>query len=484
MKLISFGAVLCLLASSAFALTITQAEYYINSDPGIGLATPIAITPGENVSISGLMVPSTGLAATQVHKLYLRYRGSEGYWSMADSRYFYIIAATSGAVTYHNVVQAQYWFDNLAPTTIDIPDAPNMSYAALVPTTGLAVGNVHTFNTRFQDDRGIWSMPVAKYFWIIQSTGGTVEIYPITHLEYWFDAQPATQLDITDSTSVSFADLIPVNLSQGLHLFNLRYQDSRGIWSMPVAKYFWIIQSTGGTAEIHPITHLEYWFDALPATQLDITDGTTVSFAGLIPVNLLQGLHRFNIRYRDDRGIWSMADTRNFVLIFAVPPSSSPSNLAAAEYFINADPSPGNGVPIPLPVDGAWDERNEDVAVTITGVPIGLHRFSIRYRDDQGHWSMAFNDTVVVTPVLVVRRSGNDILLSWQADPAHVPFHVYRSDVPNAGFVELAQTDNLNYSDAGAVTAFNKKFYYVTTTPSALSAFRLPALSETPQVSN
>jgi hypothetical protein len=409
MKLISFGAVLWLLASSAFALTISQAEYYINTDPGIGLATPITITPGENVSISGLMIPSNGLTAGRVHKLYLRYRGNEGYWSMADGRYFYVITTTSGTVTYHNVVQADYWFDNLSHSIIDVPDAPNSSYAALIPAA-LTPDRVHTFNTRFQDDRGIWSMPVAKYFWIIQSTSGT--------------------------------------------------------------------------AEIHPITDLEYWLDALPATQLDITDGTTVSFADVIPVNLLPGLHRFSLRYRDDRGIWSMAEARNFVLIFAVPPSGSPSNLAGAEYFINADPGPGNGVPIPLPADGAWDERNEDVAVTITGVPIGLHLFSIRYRDDQGHWSMAFSDSVVVTPVLIIRRSGNDILLSWQADPAHVPFHIYRSDAPNAGFVELAQTGSLNYSDIGAVTAFTKKFYYVTTTPSTLSAFRLPALSETPPAGN
>lgn len=404
MKFLRYGLLLCLLVTSAHALTITQAEYYINTDPGIGLATPITITPGENVTITGLMVSSDGLSAARVHRLFLRYQSDDGYWSMKDGRYFYIITSTNGSVTYDSVIQADYWFDNLAHDTIDVPDGTTSSYAALVPAAALTPERVHKFNTRFQDSRGIWSMPIAKYFYIIQEQSGTIEV--------------------------------------------------------------------------RTITHIEYWFDSLPATQLDITDGTTVTFAELIPVDLIQGLHRFYIRYRDDTGVWSMADGRNFVLISQVPAAGSSSSIVAAEYFINADPGQGNGVPISLPVDSAWDEREEDTEITITGLPIGLHQFSIRYQDDQGIWSMVFSDTVVVTPVLVIKRSGDNILLIWQADSAHIPFHVYRSDTPVGGFTEIAQTDSLNYSDLGAVTAFPKKFYYVTTTPSALSAFRLPPVPE------
>jgi len=44
----------------------------------------------------------------------------------------------------------------------------------------------------------------------------------------------------------------------------------------------------------------------------------------------------------------------------------------------------GNGVPIPLPDDAAWDEGDEESTAVLTGLPVGLHLVGIRTRDDLG----------------------------------------------------------------------------------------------------
>ena len=73
MKTILALAALCLALAVANALTITEAEYFVNADPGAGFGSPISITPGESVSIPALFVPTNSLTAHLSHRLYLRF---------------------------------------------------------------------------------------------------------------------------------------------------------------------------------------------------------------------------------------------------------------------------------------------------------------------------------------------------------------------------------------------------------------------------
>lgn len=59
-------------------LVISSAEYFWNEDPGFGQATPINITPGQEVSLDDFGVPSFDVHGDAV--LFVRYRGSFG-WS-------------------------------------------------------------------------------------------------------------------------------------------------------------------------------------------------------------------------------------------------------------------------------------------------------------------------------------------------------------------------------------------------------------------
>ncbi len=67
---------------------ITAAEYFIDTDPGEGLGTPISITPGTSVVTEGT-VPTTGLALG-LHTMGIRFKGNTGIWCAAELAEFTI----------------------------------------------------------------------------------------------------------------------------------------------------------------------------------------------------------------------------------------------------------------------------------------------------------------------------------------------------------------------------------------------------------
>ncbi|MBL0061606.1 MAG: hypothetical protein IPP40_09030 [bacterium] len=401
MRLLSLMLGLAMVVSGALAVTITQAEYFVDTDPGQGLGTAIAITSGETVSISGLNVSSVGMTANQAHRLFLRYKSDENYWTFPEGRYFYPLVVSAGSATYDDIVQAEYWFDALPSTFVDLTDSPNITYPALIPTTGLATNTLHRYFVRFQNVNGSWTIAEGRYFYILSGDGGSIEIKNVTALEYWLDSNPPTLVDIADAPTGNFAQLIPA--------------------------------------------------------------GTTT------------GVHTFSTRYRDEDGVFSMTETRRFVLISQSSSNYAAKTIVACEYFINGNPAPGGAIPLPTPTDGVYDEGQEENAVVVTNLPIGNHLFCIRYQDSEGIWTPAYCDSVVMSPILVIQASGNDIVLSWQADPLHVPFHVFRGPDVAGPYTEIGTSNTLNYTDTGIITdPATRNIYYITTTQGALSSFRLP----------
>jgi hypothetical protein len=217
---------------------------------------------------------------------------------------------SAGSVTYDDIVQAEYWFDALPSTFVDLADSPNITYPALIPTTGLATNVIHRFFLRFQHENGSWTIAEGRYFYIIESEGGGIEIKNVTALEYWLDSNAPTLVDIADAPTGNFAQLIPA--------------------------------------------------------------GTET------------GVHTFNTRYRDEDGVWSMTETRRFVLISQSSSNYEAKTLVACEYFINGSPAPGGAIPLPTPTDGSYDENEEANAVVVTDLPIGYHLFCLRYQDSDG----------------------------------------------------------------------------------------------------
>jgi len=88
------------------------------------------------------------------------------------------------------------------------------------------------------------------------------------------------------------------------------------------------------------------------------------------------------------------------VMLAAVEVQADPDDdsLAAAEYFFDNDPGPGNGYPLAA-ADGAFDEPFESIAQTIVLPELisGPHYLFVRLRNVEGIWGIPRRHLFVVT---------------------------------------------------------------------------------------
>ncbi|MCB9188684.1 MAG: hypothetical protein H6599_05310 [Flavobacteriales bacterium] len=92
------------------AQNITQAEYFINTDPGVGNGTPITITTPNDTVLQPFTVPTSSLAFGP-HTLWIRTMDANGSWSIYDDIIFYVSDTTSLVTTQPEIVGAEYFFD-------------------------------------------------------------------------------------------------------------------------------------------------------------------------------------------------------------------------------------------------------------------------------------------------------------------------------------------------------------------------------------
>jgi hypothetical protein len=251
-----------------------------------------------------------------------------------------------------------------------------------------------------------------------------------------------------------------------MHHLYIRSRDEIGIWSEREKRPF-IITITPDTVYLRFVTEIEYWIDDQLSTVIDPADSSIVDFSELIATSAMEeGMHYLYIRSRDEMGIWSETEKRAFIVSEA--PNVTDHLITAAEYFIDEDPGPGNGVQIPLPEDGIWDESEESIDTVIPNVPIGIHQVGIRFRDETGTWSPPTLDSVIVGPVVTITKSGNNVILDWLNGIDADQFYIYRSDGQSGPFTKIDSTTSMDYMDIGILEADSNRFYRVTFSPSIL----------------
>lgn len=105
---------------NAVDLKVLNAEYFWNEDPGYGKGTPIALTPGQDISIRDFTVPTDLVHGDAM--LFVRYRGTMG-WSptvaysvMVNAVGEYVLDATKETSLadrrFHSMADVMYDFDD------------------------------------------------------------------------------------------------------------------------------------------------------------------------------------------------------------------------------------------------------------------------------------------------------------------------------------------------------------------------------------
>lgn len=231
--------IICLCFSVSGFSQITEAEYFFDSDPGVGSATSIGITTGNTVDENFSSIPTTGLTEG-LHTLKIRVKGTSDVWSLYKRAYFYIKEPSTNG-TSQNIVAAEYYIDtdDLGvgnQTALTITAGMTISETFTIPTTGLTDG-LHVLHIRVQDADDTWSLYKRAYFYT-HSPNSTVTATPIIATEYFFDTDPgvgsANSIGITQGFSIN-DDLViqvPAAMANGEHYLYLRVQDQDLTWSL------------------------------------------------------------------------------------------------------------------------------------------------------------------------------------------------------------------------------------------------------------
>jgi len=221
---------------------ITSMEYFFNSDPGLGMGTPIPFTPSVQVEVNNLVIDLTPLAPG-FHKLFVRAKNQYGTWSLTNVWNLYKVPFAGSA---SNMVAAEYFF-NTDPgqglgTPITVPgNSTNLDLNVVIDLTSLNPG-INRLFVRTKDATGRWSLTNMRVFYRQQVTAALPDI---TYAEYFVDSDPGFGQGINIPIAVPSPNLTGLTfeldqsqLIMGNHQLFVRTRDEKGRWSQTVVDVF------------------------------------------------------------------------------------------------------------------------------------------------------------------------------------------------------------------------------------------------------
>jgi hypothetical protein len=132
---------------------LVEAEYFFNSDPGLGNGQPISLS---NLAFEGSLELSVAGLPNGVHTLYMRVKDARGIWSLFSQHNILVTNAQPGTT----LIYAEYYFDsdpgqgNAIPLVVPQSSVINGNFSITLPAN---LTGTHSICTRVQDINGQWS---------------------------------------------------------------------------------------------------------------------------------------------------------------------------------------------------------------------------------------------------------------------------------------------------------------------------------------
>lgn len=293
-----------------FAQSPTRVEYFLDTDPGYGLAQIVNnISVGNNELTLDLSSAEAG-----AHVLYVRVQDSEGRWSTTMARPLFINRL-------QDIVRVEYFFDDADPgiglaTPLPLPDQSYKAHLDWQPEldiSALELGE-HTLSVRALDAFGTWTDVMTRSFTIVEGPEPPAPEGDLQRLEYFFDVDPGYGLGrqlATPNTGRNVYVMSFEGLEAGAHLLCLRAQDKQSQWSATISRPVYVTPING-------IAALEYFFDAEDpgegkafAVAVGNPKESLLSFDINIDA-LAEGEHTLSVRAKGLDGLWSLVSTEPF----------------------------------------------------------------------------------------------------------------------------------------------------------------------------
>ena len=225
--------------SPSAPLDVSALEYFLDEDPGVGSATVVAVTPGQEIDINDLIDISS--LSDGFHIIGTRARDAGGSWGLTESRIFYVQNVTSTNPTPSDIRELEYFYNEDpgvgSATSISVTSGQTVDINQLLPASTLPPG-LHTVHVRARNSDGQWGMSESRILYIQTIEAGSGGPVPISALEYFIDVDPglgqATQIPVTPSQPV--VDIMNIVLATGgpltigSHSLTIRAQDENGNW--------------------------------------------------------------------------------------------------------------------------------------------------------------------------------------------------------------------------------------------------------------
>ena len=353
-------------AGGAFAQNITKVEYYIDTDPGYGLATNVPITAGTPINDFTFSVPMTSIA-DGFHRVFVRTKDINGDWSMVSNNAFLKMAIPANpTLSVSNIVKVEYYIDTdpgygLATDVPVLAGTPIIDLNFNVPMTSVTDG-FHRVFVRVKDVNGDWAMVANNAFLKMAIPANPVLNLPnISKVEYYIDTDPgyglATDVPISAGTPINNLSInVPMtSISDGFHRVFVRTKDANNVWSMVASNTFLkMVIPANPTISTPTIVKAEYYVDTDPgyglATNMPLTAGTPINnlTANVNISALTLGTHKIYVRTKDTNGDWSMVSNQtltiatNAMLVGTIPSGFCKITAFNVPFTANGTFSAGN----------------------------------------------------------------------------------------------------------------------------------------------
>jgi len=219
--------------------TIVAAEYFIDEDPGVGMANVLTFASGTAVDFN-FIIPNSDLTEG-FHSLVIRVQDANGQWGVQETVAFFVSNTNPTGTTL--ITDIEYFVDEDPgvgnATNIDITDMQSFDETMDFVANGLAAG-MHTVYIRALDEMGVWSMLEARNFLVDgfrSEAPGSGITTGISSVEYFIDTDPgygaATQIAIAPSEETIDQDFVIAtsSLAPGAHTLGVRVANEFGLTS-------------------------------------------------------------------------------------------------------------------------------------------------------------------------------------------------------------------------------------------------------------
>lgn len=346
-----------LLIAAALAMTsvataqtndIVERKYWLDGD----ITQAQDLTPDHaNIDISTL---KPGL-----HSLSVRVKDTQGLWSSQLAKYF-IVPFVSTSVTSNSIEKHQYWIDGNLQAAVTSTSQPSA-----IVIDDLKPG-LHSLTVRVQDNTGMWSSQVAKYF-IVPYAENSATPNGIVQHQYWIDGN--LQAAVTSDSKPQ--PIVISSLNPGLHTFTVRVQDNTGVWSTQVTKAFIKPYAVTSVNDKEIVRH-QYWIDGKIEAQVTLNQKDPIDIIEI--EGLLPGLHSLTVRVQDNTGMWSSQVAKYFIVPTAET-SVGDKSIVLHQYWIDGK------------LDAIVSSETQPSQIPISTLKPGLHSLTVRVKDNTGVWS-------------------------------------------------------------------------------------------------